>query len=111
MAMERAKIGNLGQTKRNIVQNFEFLRFWRGKLHLDRRNMPASQSFSNNLLGSAFVYFYAEDRHSQSQWVKKYETVAKYTNRITDSENFEFLIIFGAKILHFASQSDQNRGK
>ena len=35
MAFERAKIGNLGLTTQNIVQNFEFLSFWRGKLHLD----------------------------------------------------------------------------
>lgn len=40
-----------------------------------------------------------------------FETVAKYSNRITDSENYEFLIIFDAKIQHFASQSDQNRGQ
>ena len=40
-----------------------------------------------------------------------FETVAKYTDRITDSENFGFLIIFGSEILYFASQSDQSCGK
>ena len=50
MGIKRAKIGNLGQTTRNIVQNFEFLRFWSGKTHLDRWNMQTSQSFSNSLL-------------------------------------------------------------
>ena len=29
------------------------------------------------------------------------ETVAKYNNRITDHENFEFLVVFVAKIPHF----------
>ena len=38
-------------------------------------------------------------------------TVAKCTNRITDQENFEFLVVFGAKISHFAIQSVQIQGK
>lgn len=49
MALERAKIRNLSQTTQNIVQKFEFLRFWSGKTHLDRWNMQISQSFSNSL--------------------------------------------------------------
>ena len=39
------------------------------------------------------------------------EPVAKYSNRITDSENFELLVIFVARISHFASQSVQIPGK
>ena len=50
MALECAKIRSLGQTTQNTVQNFELLRFWRGKLHLDRWNMQTSQSFLNILL-------------------------------------------------------------
>ena len=47
-------------------------------------------------------------------WVNsksKNETVAKYPNRITDSENFKFLVIFGAKIRKFGCQSVQIQGK
>ena len=39
------------------------------------------------------------------------ETVANYSNRIPDTENFEFLVIFVARIPHFASQSVQIQGK
>ena len=35
ITLERAKIENLDITTQNTVQNFEFLSFWRGKLHLD----------------------------------------------------------------------------
>ena len=52
MALECAKIRNLGQTTQNTVQNFELLRFWRGKLHLDRWNMQTSQSFLNSLFAT-----------------------------------------------------------
>ena len=52
MALECAKISSLGQTTQNTVQNFKFLRFWRGKLHLDRWNMQTSQSFFNSLLAT-----------------------------------------------------------
>ena len=39
------------------------------------------------------------------------ETVAKYLNRSIDSENFEFLVIFGAKFPYIASQSVQIQDK
>ena len=48
-------------------------------------------------------YFWSRDCHT--------ETVAKYTNLITDSGNFEFLVIFGAKIPYFASESVQIQDK
>ena len=50
MALDNAKIGNLGLITQYIVQNFLFSRFWRRKLHLDRWNMRTAQSFSNSLL-------------------------------------------------------------
>ena len=37
----------------------------------------------------------------------QYENVAKYTNKISDSENLESLVIFGARTMHIASQSVQ----
>ena len=49
MALERAKTENLGITTQNTVQNFEFLSFLKGKLHVDCWNMQTSQSFSSNL--------------------------------------------------------------
>ena len=53
---------------------------------------------------------------TEQKCVKKYinskiDTVADYTIRIPDSENFEFLVIFVARIPHFASQSFQIQGK
>ena len=35
------------------------------------------------------------------------ETIAKYLNKIKDSENFEFLMIFGVEIPYSASHSVQ----
>ena len=41
----------------------------------------------------------------------QYENGAKYTNKISDSENLESLVIFGARIPHFVSQFVQIQGK
>ena len=46
-----------------------------------------------------------------SMTILRKETVAKYIDRITDSEYFEFLVIFGAKFPHFANQSVHIREK
>ena len=49
-----------------------------------------------------YIFDFATGKTSQTR-----ESVGKYTNRITDSENFELLVIFSAKTPYFGSQSIQ----
>ena len=58
----------------------------------------------------AFALFFGFSRCGKAigYIVRCTETVAKYTNRITESGNFEFLV---PKIPHFASQSVPIQGK
>ena len=76
-----------------LVSKLRILTVNPSKIEVSKRNKSISQQFQNGFGSSNF------------------DTVAKYTNRITDSENFEFLVIFAARIPHFVSQSVQIQGK
>ena len=59
---------------------------------------------SGKAIGSVRYYY-------DSSWNYKIGTVAKYTNRITASEPFEFLVTLVTRIPLFANQSAQIQGK